>query len=196
MLYADDILLMAPSVIELQKLLTLCEAELKWLDMTINVKKSCCIRIGPRHNAPCVCLKTNCGLPLPWVSEVRYLGTFILCSRSFKCSLSHAKKAFYRAANSIFGKIGRLASEEVILQLLQSKCIPVLIYGLEVFAINNSDLKSLDFAVNRFFMKLFKTLNVNIVAECQAMFNFVLPSALIATRALKFGANYGSLVLH
>jgi len=27
-----------------------------------------------------------------------------------------AKRSFYRAANAIFGKIGRLASEEVILQ--------------------------------------------------------------------------------
>ena len=39
-------------------------------------------------------------------------------SRMFKCSLSYAKKGFYRAANAIFfGKVGRIASEEVILQL-------------------------------------------------------------------------------
>ena len=37
----------------------------------------------------------------------------------------------YRAANSIFGKIGRVASEEVVLQLIKSKCVPVLLYGLE-----------------------------------------------------------------
>ena len=55
------------------------------------------------------------------------------------------------------GKIGRLASEEVILLLLQSKCIPVLIYGLEVFSLSSSDLMSLDFTVNRFFVKLFKS---------------------------------------
>ena len=58
------------------------------------------------------------------------------------------------------GKMGRLASEEVILQLLQSRCIPVLIYRVEAFALSTSDLRSLDFTVNRFFMKLFKTSNV------------------------------------
>ena len=79
--------------------------------------------------------------------------------------------------------------EEVILQLIQSKCIPVLIYGLEVFAINSSDLKSLDFTVNRFCMKLFRTSNINIITDCQLMFNFVLPSAQIATRTHKFLAN-------
>jgi hypothetical protein len=101
-LYADDILLMAPSVTELQRMLILCETELTWLDMTINVKKSCCIRVGPRYNAPCVSLETASGITLPWVLEIRYLGTFIISSRLFKCSISHAKRAFYCAANSIF----------------------------------------------------------------------------------------------
>jgi hypothetical protein len=94
-----------------------------------------------------------------------------------------------------FGKIGRLASEEVILQLIQSKCIPVLIYGLEVFSLNSSDLKSLDFTVNRFFMKLFRTSNINLITDCQLMFNFVLPSAQIAIRTHKFLANLGVLDL-
>ena len=76
---------------------------------------------------------------------------------------------------TVFGKIGRLASEEVILQLLQSKYVPFFIYGLEVFALSNSDLKSLDSTVNRFFMKLFKTSNIGIVFvfDCLLIFNFV-----------------------
>ena len=44
-LYADDILLIAPSISELQSLFHLCEIELNWLDMSINEKKSCCIRM-------------------------------------------------------------------------------------------------------------------------------------------------------
>jgi len=40
-------------------------------------------------------------------------------------------KGFYRSANAIFGKVGQIASQEVVLQLLNSKCIPVLLYGLE-----------------------------------------------------------------
>ena len=37
--YADDILLLAPSVTALQRLLRMCEQELMWLDMSLNVKK-------------------------------------------------------------------------------------------------------------------------------------------------------------
>jgi hypothetical protein len=43
----------------------------------------------------------------------------------FRCSLDNAKKSYYRSLNAIFGKIGRNASEEVILQLVSSKCIPI-----------------------------------------------------------------------
>ena len=48
-----------------------------------------------------------------------------------KCSLDAAKRGFYRIANSIFRKVGHVASHDVILHLIKSKCIPILLYGLE-----------------------------------------------------------------
>ena len=49
--YADDIVLVAPSVGSLQILLTLLETLLENLDMHINATKSACIRFGPRYDA-------------------------------------------------------------------------------------------------------------------------------------------------
>ena len=69
--------------------------------------------------------------------------------------------------NAIFSKVGRSASEEVVLQLISSKCIPVLLYGLEACPLNKSDNNSLDFAVNRFLMKLFCTTNIEMITECR-----------------------------
>ena len=129
LLYADDILLIAATVCELQKLLYICEHELSELDMSINIQKTCCLRIGPRHNAPCAAISMSSGTAIPWVDKIRYLGVFIARSHVFRCDLDHAKKSFYRAANAIFVKVGRAASEEVVIQLV-SKCIPVLMYGL------------------------------------------------------------------
>ena len=54
-------------------------------------------------------------------------------------------------ANGIFGKIGRTNSEDVILKLISSKCIPILLYGLESLSLFKYQLNSLDFTVNRFF---------------------------------------------
>jgi len=116
---------------------------------------------------------------------MRYLGVYLVKSRSIKCSLDNTKRSFYRAANSIFGKIGRISSDEVILQLIKSKCIPVLLYGLEVCTLNKFEIASLDFVINRFFTKLFQTNNIEIVRACQEFFGFELPSALLPKRVKK-----------
>jgi len=76
------------------------------------------------------------------------------------CLLDIAKQSFYRAVNAIFGKVGRHASEEVTLQIVSSKCVPVLLYGLEACPLNKTSANSLDFVIDRFFMKLFKTNNI------------------------------------
>ena len=96
----------------------------------------------------------------------------------YKCSLDNAKKSFYRAASSVFGKIGRIASEEVTLQIMDSKCIPMLLYGFEACPslVEVRQIISLDFAIDRFFMKLFQISSINIVRLCQSFFNFELPS--------------------
>ena len=59
----------------------------------------------------------------------------------------HKWVRFYRAANGIFAKLGRLASEEVILELIMKKCIPFLLYGLEVCDLPKRTIQSLDFSV-------------------------------------------------
>jgi len=94
---------------------------------------------------------------------MRYLGVFFTNSRTRKCSLDAAKRGFYRAANSIFGKVGRTASEEVVLHLVKYKCMPILLYGFEALNLNKSKLNSLDFVVNRFMIKLFNTNSMQII---------------------------------
>jgi len=60
-LYADDILLIAPSVSGLRILLNACEEELSGLDMYINQRKSMCIRLGKRFAEKCAELVTDSG---------------------------------------------------------------------------------------------------------------------------------------
>jgi len=76
------------------------------------------------------------------------------------------RNVFYRATNAIFGKIGRFVSEEVLIELIRCKCMPILLYGLECFFLSKSDVNSLDFAVRRFLMKLFKTVNNDVIQDC------------------------------
>jgi len=80
--------------------------------------------------------------------------------------------------------------EEVILQIVRTKCMPMLLYGLEACPLRKSDNNSLDFVVNRFFMKLFWTNNIDVINYCRTQFNFALPSVLIEQRSRKFVVNY------
>jgi len=83
----------------------------------------------------------------------------------------------------------RIATEEV-LHLLRIKCMPIILYGPEACPLKMSYLNYLDFAVNRFFMKSFRTGNSNIVKSCQSYFSFNLPSVLLKNRAEKFDIKY------
>ena len=77
-------------------------------------------------------------------------------------------------ANVIFAKI-----EDPPLQLIKSKCLAVLLYGLEACPLTKSDLQSLDFVINRFFMKLFTTKRIKAVKYCEEYFGFSLPRAYL-----------------
>jgi len=69
--------------------------------------------------------------------------------------IAYSKRSFYRAVNAIFGKVLSTASVEVVLHLVNAKCMPVLLYGLEACHLNKADIRLLDFCVYRLLMKLF-----------------------------------------
>ena len=56
-------------------------------------------------------------------------------------------------------------------------------------------VRSLDFAVNRFLMKIFRSSNSEIIAECRRYFQFNLPSELIEKKKIKFERNYNRCIL-
>ena len=46
---------------------------------------------------------------------------------------------------------------------INCKCMPVLLYGLECFSVAKHDIRSLDFAVTRFLINLFRSTNINVL---------------------------------
>jgi len=76
--------------------------------------------------------------------------------------------------------------------------MPCLLYGLECYTLTKSSLRSLDFVVVQFLMKLFKTVNNEIILECCSYFKFTLPSELLDNRRAKLQNNlcYTALLLH
>ena len=66
-------------------------------------------------------------------------------SAKFKCLFAINEARFFKAFNSILGKVGRNALEEVLFASIRSKCLPILLYGIDACPINelNSMLSSL-----------------------------------------------------
>lgn len=185
-LYADDILLIAPSVTALQTLLSVCEQELDSIDMCLNVAKSVCIRFGPRFDVVCSNLVSISGTMLKWSKSCRYLGAYFISGRLFRCCFDNAKARFFRAFNAVYGKVGRFASEDVILNLLRAKCLPSLLYATEACPMSSRDKGSLEFSVTRIFMKILRTTSSALVQEAQAYFGFLPLKSQLDIRTAKF----------
>ena len=105
---------MPPSVTFLQKLIRLVEIELTFLDVSINARKSTCMRIGPRHNVKCADITAYDGVVIPWVTVCRYLEIYIVSGNVFKCDFSNVKKSLFKSFNGVFGKIVHRESADVI----------------------------------------------------------------------------------
>ena len=106
----------------MQSMVDLCFSEFDFIGMNINVKKSGCLRIGPRHRnqVSSTCINNQ---PLKWLQELKYLGIHLLSAIGFTFNLQVFKQKYYRALNGIFGKIG-ISSTPVVLCSLVSCMYP------------------------------------------------------------------------
>jgi len=69
-------------------------------------------------------------------------------------------------------------------------------YGLEACPLTKSGLQSMDFVINRFFMKLFKTNNIDHVKYCQHCFSFDMLSKLWQKRVVAFEGRFSEVYLY
>jgi len=54
------------------------------------------------------------------------------------------------------------------------------------YSLRKADLKSVDFTVVRFFIKLFDSSNTDVIHNCRWYFDFELPSEVLAIKGAKF----------
>ena len=94
--------------------------------------------------------------------------------------------AHVQACIGTFGRVGRIASNEVIVQLVKSKCSPVLFYGLEACSLRKYQYKSINYVINSTFRKIFNTRSQETVDVCLEMFGCLQAERIIAIRKRKF----------
>ena len=144
---------LSPSIRGLKALLHLCETYCKEWDMGLNAKKSKNLYFGKRTTITHDVVIN--GSRIEWVDEWSYLGVVLKSSKQFDCSVTDRVKKFYRCANSILRIDGR-SNDMVMLHLLETHCVPLLTYAIEVVEIMNRDeRRQLRVAYNSLFRKLF-----------------------------------------
>jgi Reverse transcriptase (RNA-dependent DNA polymerase) len=96
LLYADDLILLSPSVAGLQDMLNLCYKTATSLDSSFNVNNCHCISFG--KSAALKIDSTPIGsCEVDWCSSVKYLGVYIVSGKRVSFDIDPMKRAFYSA---------------------------------------------------------------------------------------------------
>jgi len=66
----------------------------------------------------------------------------------------------------------KTVADEIVLKLVKTKCLPIPLYGLEACPLNKTNLRSLDFSVNRFFMTVFTTSDMHVSSVFRGLLRY------------------------
>jgi hypothetical protein len=185
-MYADDLILLSPSISELQRMINICCDELQLIDLKLNVTKSKCIRVGKQwHSKPTPILADND--LIQWASDILYLGITIVSANKFTCSLDRSKSKFYSSFNAIYGKLGKIGDPIVTLNLISNIALPCLLYAQEALPLlTKSGARIIEHPWSRVFMRLFGSFDSKIVTQCQFYTGYLPVEHLINLRRATF----------
>ena len=143
----------SPSLRGLQKLLSATEDYCKTWDIMLNAKKSKNMSFGKNYSS-LASLQLD-GKDIDWVDSWSYLGVTIKRHTAFNCCVDERIKSFYRSANGFLRIDGR-SSETVMLQLLETHCLSILTYAIDVIEVASRDeRRRLRVAYNSMFRRIF-----------------------------------------
>ena len=138
-----------------------------------------------RRQANLCKLKLN-GSEIEWTESWPYLGITLRSGPKFGCCISEKIRKFYRAANGIFRIEGR-SNDILTLRLVESHCIPILTYGIEVIHVADQDTRrQLRVAYNSVFRRIFSYRPWQSVQELQSFLSRPTWEELLESRTRKF----------
>ena len=147
-LFADDICLLAPTRAALDKLIQKSAEYCNEFGLSFNAKKSKILvfsktRVNHEQLLP---IFLN-GDKIEYCDTVKYLGAHVVTENGISFSASSDLASFYRASNSILRAINK-PSDEILIHLLYSNCIPILTYACAVKQYSTKQMQECNTAVN------------------------------------------------
>jgi Reverse transcriptase (RNA-dependent DNA polymerase) len=140
-MYADDLLLLSPSIIGLQRMIDICSVYGATHNIMFNKSKTFSVVVGrmKNHNIPPVCMDNQ---PIPWVDQFKYLGVMFDASCTLNVNIVFIKRKFYASLNSLLVRCSSVA-EPVKVHLIKSYCLPLITYCIGALDFNSSAINEL-----------------------------------------------------
>ena len=166
------------------QVLNICDEYCNEFDIRLNAEKSNLLYFGKQIHVSFE-LKLN-SKALKWKESCKYLGITLLSGKSFNCSVTDRIKKFYWCANSILRIEGR-SSDTVMLRVIETHCIPLLTYAIEIVYVQNRDeRRQLRVAYNSVFRRIFGYRWSELVTALQHFLNRPTWEELVEKRHSKF----------
>ena len=113
-MYADDLVLLCPSICRLKKMLDICVDEVTGLNLKLNAKKSCILRFRARYVHNGKEELTLDGGVIEFLDKAKYLAVMWKVGRNFGVDVQYMKSNFYYSFNSVFHRVARFHNELVV----------------------------------------------------------------------------------
>ena len=185
-LFADDMSLAAPTRHCLQQLLDICAKYCQKFCLKFNVKKTKVITFGKLCSNTDSLAKLHVdNVPIDFVNSYRYLGFNIVSDVHFKFSSSECLRGFFGAVNSVLTVLKR-PTENVLMQLLYSNCVPVLTYGAAVRDLTASEKHQHNVAVNNAVRRIFGFRHFQSIRQLREFYHYDSVEVMFANARNRF----------
>ena len=152
LLYADDIILLCPSVKGLQLMLDKCFEISCTVALQFNVSKSHCLVIGKMYKCNITPMLLGQDF-IHWCNNIKYLGVYMLSDKNVKFDFNPVKRSFYSACNAIFSNCHEV--NEIAVLSLQEYSLSVLMYALPSLNLQRKQLDELSVCWNSVIRRIF-----------------------------------------
>jgi hypothetical protein len=152
-LYADDIIILSPSIYGLQAMLNICTDTSYSLCLDFNILKSHNILFGKCKTRSIEPMLLQ-GHRIEWVNSIEYLGTHIVSGNKITWDIQLPKRHFYAACNAIIAHAKTL-DELLHLTLQESYSLPILTYAIGALSLSAQQLNELNVCWNSIYRIIF-----------------------------------------
>ena len=127
-------------------------------------------------------------VPIKSVNECKYLGINVLAGKEFSTSVKKPLTSFLCSANTILNVV-RKPSEQVLMQLLYTNCVPLLTYGCEIRKHTGREMIKFEVALNDCIRKIFTFQRWESTRMLRTSFGYQSVTEIFAIRKQTFERN-------